>query len=50
MGQVVDVRDGYTVPIRAYTIFIENMGNFKYEIIYVLEWKSKKGIYVSLFT
>lgn len=32
------------------TIFIENMGNFKYETIYFLEWESKKGCYWSVFT
>lgn len=30
--------------------FIENMGNFKYETIYFLECKSKKGCYRSVFT
>lgn len=32
------------------SVFIENMGNFKYETIYFLEWKSKKGHYLSVFT
>lgn len=32
------------------SVFIENMGNLKYETIYFLELKSKKGFSWSVYT